>query len=240
MRWVFVLIIMLLITPAYAGVISIVIDDLGYSEYQGNAAIDLPANVTLSVLPTTPFAESLIQKAILDGHEVMLHLPMQANTQAPLEHNTLTNQMLESELKQHLTTLLQQYPDISGVNNHMGSSLTSNIEPMQWLMQTLAEHQSLFFVDSRTSIHTVAQQQAQAFGIPNTRRDIFLDNQPNNPDAIREQLAALKRQAQKNGFALAIGHPHPQTLRILQQELPLLSAEGFELVPVSEYIARQR
>ncbi len=239
MRYLITLVLYLLITPAYAGVISIVIDDLGYSEHQGQRAINLPAAVTLSVLPVTPYSESLIEKASANGHEVMLHLPMQAESYAPQEPDTLTISMTETELKEKVSYFISLYPNIAGVNNHMGSGITSSEQKMEWLMQTLADQPPLFFLDSRTTSLTVAQQQAQLHQIPNTRRDIFLDNDPGDLEEIRAQLKNLVTKAQREGFALAIGHPHPNTLTILEQELPSLASQGIELVPVSEYIARQ-
>jgi len=92
----------ILITPAHAGVISIVIDDLGYSQSMGSQAIDLPAEVTLSILPATPYADLILKNAKIHGHEVMLHLPMQANQPAPEEPNTLTTAMSEQEVKNKL------------------------------------------------------------------------------------------------------------------------------------------
>ncbi len=239
MRLLTSLLLYLLITPAQAGVISIVIDDLGYSETLGQRAINLPAAVTLSVLPDTPHSNSLIYEASANGHEIMLHLPMQASEAAPQEPQTLTLDMGERELKDKLQQLISNHPEIAGVNNHMGSGMTRSDQQMQWLMQSLAERPDLFFLDSRTTAFTVAQKQAGIHNIPNTRRDVFLDNEPDDPEKIRAQLNALINKAKRDGFALAIGHPHPTTLHILEQELPRLESQGIELVPVSEYISRQ-
>ena len=239
MRLVSSILLYLLITPAQAGVISIVIDDLGYSESLGQRAINLPAAVTLSVLPNTPHSNTLIHKASANGHEVMLHLPMQASEAAPQEPQTLTLDMSERELKEKIEHLISDHPGIAGVNNHMGSSMTRSDQKMQWLMQSLAEQPNLFFLDSRTTALTVAQKQAGIYDVPNTRRDVFLDNEHNDPEKIRAQLNILINKAKRDGFALAIGHPHATTLRVLEQELPGLASRGIELVPVSEYISRQ-
>ena len=44
----------------------------------------------------------------------------------------------------------------------------------------------------------------------------------------------MKRLARKRGSAVAIGHPYPATLELLERELPKLADEGFMLVPLSE------
>jgi len=231
--------LLILITPAHAGVISIVIDDLGYSQSMGSQAVQLPAEITLSILPATPYADAILKNAKIHGHEVMLHLPMQAKHPAPEEPNTLTTAMTEQELKNKLAELLNRYPDISGVNNHMGSRATSSPNTMAWLMQALAEQDNLFFLDSRTTADTIAESTASEYLIPTTRRDIFLDHSPNSYSDIAEQLKRLSQQAKNTGFALAIGHPNALTLEVLQVELPKILNDGVELLPVSEYIKRK-
>lgn len=239
MRLKLLAILVVLITPAHAGVISIVIDDLGYSQSMGSQAVQLPSAVTLSILPATPHADTILEKAKKHGHEVMLHLPMQAKQPAPQEPNTLTMAMSELELKGKLEELLHRYPDVAGVNNHMGSQLTSSASTMAWLMQALAEQENLFFLDSRTTADTVAERTASKYLIPTTRRDIFLDNSPNSYEDIARQLQQLSQQAKDTGFALAIGHPNALTLEVLQAELPKILNDGIELLPVSEYIKRK-
>jgi len=235
----FLALLFILITPAHAGVISIVIDDLGYSQSMGSQAVQLPAEVTLSILPATPYADVILKNAKQHGHEVMLHLPMQAKQPAPEEPDTLTTAMTEQELKNKLGELLRRYPHISGVNNHMGSRATSSPNTMAWLMQALAEQDNLFFLDSRTTADTIAELTASEYLIPTTRRDIFLDHFPNSYADITRQLKRLSQQAKNTGFALAIGHPNALTLEVLRVELPKILDDGVELLPVSEYIKRK-
>ena len=169
----------------------------------------------------------------------MLHLPMQAKQHAPEEPHTFTLSMSEQELKNKLYDLLTRYPDIAGVNNHMGSRLTTSANTMAWLMQALAEQDNLFFLDSRTTADTIAESTATEYLIPTTSRDIFLDNSPNSYDDISKQLKRLSQQAKETGFALAIGHPNAITLKVLEAELPKILNDGVELLPVSEYIKRK-
>jgi polysaccharide deacetylase 2 family uncharacterized protein YibQ len=69
-------------------------------------------------------------------------------------------------------------------------------------------------------------------GIPAARRDVFLDSS-RDPADIRAQLERLKRKARSHGVAVAIGHPYPETIALLEESLPALIEEGFELVPAS-------
>ncbi len=218
--------------------IAIIIDDLGYKYKQDSRAIQLPSQVTLSFLPFTPHADSLIKVAHSQGHDIMLHLPMQALMETMyLGPGALTSNMTESEFKQSVKKSIGSIPHVKGINNHMGSLMTSKPKAMKWLMQELVKT-NLYFVDSRTTIETVAEQTANDFNVSNTRRNIFLDHETNRP-AIEFQFKQLVKQAKKYGFAVAIGHPHRATLSVLEERIPQLKAQGIELVPVSQLIKKQ-
>jgi len=64
---------------------------------------------------------------------------------------------------------------------------------------------------------------------------VFLDNVA-EVDAIVKELRQLARKARRNGAAVGICHPYPETLQALRQELPRLAAEGIEFVPVSALV----
>ena len=107
---------------------------------------------------------------------------------------------------------------------------------MQWLMTELKRHGGLFFVDSYTTPASVALQMAQEAGLPATRREVFLDNDP-APAAIEHEFARLMARARRHGQAVAIGHPYATTLAFLERVLPQLADRGIELVPVAAVLA---
>ncbi len=71
--------------------------------------------------------------------------------------------------------------------------------------------------------------------VPAASRNVFLDDVPTR-DAVRRQLALAVRRARQQGFAIAIGHPHPATLQALAESLPQLEAHGVTLVFASELV----
>lgn len=219
-------------------VITIIIDDMGNHESHGRAALAVPGAVTYAFLPHTPFAREFALKAHGDGKEVMLHLPMQSHEGNRLGPGALTLHMTEKAFKQTLERDLDAIPHVKGINNHMGSLLTRHPGAMEWLMQGVKLRGNLFFIDSRTTHETVGEQIAKEYGIPNSRRDIFLDND-RNPDAIRDQFRRLIDRAQHNGHAIGIGHPYPETSQILQEVLADIESLGIRLIPASEMIAQQ-
>ncbi|WP_053980227.1 divergent polysaccharide deacetylase family protein [Marinagarivorans algicola] len=226
-------------TPAQSSnIMAIVIDDIGYQRREGLRTLHLPGKLTIAVLPFTPFAQTLAKRAPKLGKEVMLHAPMEPKA---LQHwgEGLTAVMTETELRNDFVAMINDIPNLIGVNNHMGSGLTENAQVMDWLMAELPQR-GLYFIDSRTSAKSAAYTAAKKRGIPTYQRDIFLDNN-RDKKAINQQLNRLIRATQKTGMALGIGHPYPETLDVLEQRLPELKALGIELVTVSELLnARSR
>ena len=215
--------------------IALIIDDIGDNLHLGLRAIHLPGNVTCAFLPHTIYARQLSIAAHKRGKEVMLHLPMEPEEGKDPGPGALTLNMTRSEFIHTVESDLRAIPYATGINNHMGSLLTQHPGDMRWLMQDINRHGNLFFVDSRTTEFSVAQQVAQESGIPNIRRDVFLDNDQ-EAASIAEQFSRLITLARHRGSAVAIGHPHPATLKFLEGQLPHLAELGIQLVPVSDLI----
>ena len=215
--------------------VSIIIDDLGYQYKAGLRALRLNADITYAFLPRAPYTRRLAQRAYRLQKEIMLHLPMESDGENKLGPGALTQCMTEIEFKNRVRTDLAAVPHVSGFNNHMGSYLTKNPRLMGWLMQVMMFRDDLYFVDSRTTIETVAQQEAERRGIAATRRDIFLDYE-RGATVVADQLRQLLLHARRYGSAVAIGHPYPETLAALEAWLPNLQQHGIQLVPVSKMI----
>lgn len=213
--------------------IAIIIDDMGDQHAAGQRALQLPGPVTYAFLPHTPFGASLADAAHRLNKEVMLHLPMQAvNSNNLLGPGALTLDMSRDQFRTTLLEDLHAIPHVVGINNHMGSLLTRHPGHMQWLMEELQHRGGLYFVDSRTTHHTVARQLAGEHQVPARQRDIFLDDDP-SPAAILGQFQRLVDTARRKGSAIGIGHPYDSTLTLLETLLPQLAPMGITLAPVS-------
>lgn len=216
--------------------VAIIIDDLGYSLTEGMRAISLPGPVAYAVLPGTPRAATLAEYAHEQGKEVLLHLPLQANNDDGKEEpESIALDMSQAQLDSIFDVALASVPHAIGVNSHRGSLLTRHPGHMQWLMEAISAHGQLFFIDSFTTHRSVALQLARENGIDATRRDVFLDPD-NDPATVAREFERMKRLARQRGAAVAIGHPYPATLELLEKELPTLEEEGFELVRISELV----
>ncbi|PSW11838.1 divergent polysaccharide deacetylase family protein [Photobacterium rosenbergii] len=216
---------------AQAAKLAIVIDDLGYQRMPA-ALSALPPQVSISILPDTPYDRATSKLAHKQQRDVLLHMPMEPLHRAPLEMATLTREMDQQTLQHVLRWGLERVPDAIAVNNHMGSALTQSPQAMDWVMEVLSE-QGLFFLDSRTSAKSVALERAQQQNVPALRRHIFLDHL-STEKFVNQQLSRAIQQAKKRGYAIAIGHPYPVTLEMLSQVIPTLEQQGVQLVRISE------
>lgn len=229
-------------SPAMADVadvlprIAIIIDDLGYGLAAGERAVSLPGPVAFGVLPATPRGKALAEKAHANGKEVLLHLPLQSATQMETEEpGGLFLDMTRGQFASAFTDSFESVPHAVGINSHRGSLLTRHPGHMAWLMEEIGQRDKLFFVDSYTTHESIALKLAREAGVPAVRRDVFLD--PDKaPGTLEREFARLKKLARQRGFAVGIGHPYPQTLSLLEHELPKLEDEGFELVSISRYV----
>lgn len=234
------LVLLGLLAPAGAQPrLALIIDDVGNDYAAAQKVLTLPKGVTVSILPQLHNSARIARQAHAQGREVMLHLPMQAMNNKRLGPGGLTQAQTREQLQQTLRENLLSVPFAAGVNNHMGSLLTRDPKRMAQIMDVLREQGELYFVDSRTSADTLAEQMAQANGLRHARRDVFLDHQ-REPAYIRSQLKRALQLARMRGSAIAIAHPYPQTLTVLSEVLPELQAQGIALIPVSQVITHQR
>ncbi len=218
--------------------VAIIIDDLGYKIKLDKRATQLPGKITYAFLPHSPHLKTLAETVNSLGNEIMLHLPMQSNGVTNLGPGALTNTMSEKEFKESIVKSIHSIPHVKGINNHMGSLITRQKESMNWLMDEMLKT-NLYFVDSRTTADTLAEQTANEYQIQNTRRDVFLDHE-HDRSTIEFQFERLIKLAKKNGSAVGIGHPFTETLDVLEQKIPQLKAEGIQLVLISELIQQKQ
>ncbi len=219
-------------------VIAVVIDDLGNTLGEGRRVAALPGPVTCSILPHTAHAREIAELAHGAGKEVMLHLPMESVDDEPLGPGGISLDMTETEIARTVNDDITSIPHLAGVNNHEGSLMTQHPGDMAWIMQALHAAGPYFYIDSYTTVDSVAYQMARENGVPAARRNVFLDD-VNTAEAVAGQWQRLLKIARRGGFAIAIGHPRSATLAMLEEEIPKLAAENVTLVPVSRIVALQ-
>ncbi|WP_258238810.1 divergent polysaccharide deacetylase family protein [Arcobacter sp. CECT 8985] len=208
--------------------LAIIIDDVTLQR-QVKAIKKIGYKITMSFLPPTkhhPDSAKIAQNLPF----YIIHFPMQAQSFKFEEEHTLHVGDSFKKIENRVKQLRHWYPNAEYTNNHTGSKFTSNDKSMDYLFKALKEYNFLF-VDSRTTAKTVAKKYAKKYDMPYISRNIFLDNKQKF-DYIQNQLKKAIRIAKKTGYAIAIGHPHSITLKVLNDSKPLL--KNLDLVYVKE------
>jgi len=217
--------------------IAIVIDDVGINQPRSQRAIALPGRLTIAFIPYGYNLPSLVGTARENGHEVLVHLPTEPmSPDVDPGPNALLTSLSLAEIKRRIDWNLSQFDGYVGLNNHMGSKFTAWTPGMELLIRE-TKARGMLFLDSITTQDSVGFRLARAVGVPNAIRDVFLDHDQ-RPEAIARQLRRTEGVAQSRGYAIAIGHPHDETLDELDIWLETVESRGFQLVPISAIVRR--
>ena len=181
-----------LAAPGYAGKLAIVIDDFGYRPHQENQVLTMPSAISVAVLPNAPHAREMATKAHNSGHEVLIHLPMAPLSKQPLEKDTLRPDMSSDEIERIIREAVDKVPYAVGLNNHMGSAMTSSLFGMQKVMQALGRY-NLYFLDSMTIGNSQAMRAANGTSVKVIKRRVFLDDTQNEADIRVQFNRAIQR-----------------------------------------------
>jgi polysaccharide deacetylase 2 family uncharacterized protein YibQ len=222
--------------PGDGAAVALVIDDLGRSVADLERLGRLGVPVTYAVLPYESRTAEVAAELGRRGAETILHLPMEPSNGADPGPGALTRAMAPAELARATREALAAVPGAVGVNNHMGSGLSADRGSMAAILAVVGER-GLYFLDSRTSARSVAYAAARELDVAAAERQVFLDPDP-RAAAVRYQFRRLLDAARERGAAIAIGHPHPETLAVLEEEVPLALAHGYRFVPVSYLVDR--
>ncbi|MBW6516784.1 MAG: divergent polysaccharide deacetylase family protein, partial [Candidatus Cloacimonetes bacterium] len=221
--------------PSKAPKLAIIVDDFG--EFAGSLLDEFLAtdpNITFSILPDLRFSRTVMDRAAASGREVILHIPMEplnyprvnpGNNPILVEHN-------DREISRLVDGYVRHLPRVVGANNHMGSLATADERVMTAVLTALARH-DLFFIDSRTTHHTVAVQVAQRLNVPVSQRDLFLDDPDSSEQTLRERLRQLNNLKDKRHVIVITHCSDRQRLQMLNLFVEEAKRMGFEIVPVS-------
>ena len=210
--------------------VALVMDDVGYDLHALQRLLALPIPIAISILPDATKAKQAAELAYQHGQVVMLHLPMEpANPhyRDKMDSSFLRVDMDKQTIQAMFNTALQRVPYVQGMNNHMGSMLTTLRKPMDWVMDVCAAH-NLFFIDSRTASKSVAFERAKAHQLTWGKRSIFLDHSARKEDMEKAWNSAQACAAKYRG-CIMIGHPHKETLRFLEIKFNNLEKEQLQV-----------
>lgn len=212
----------------------LVIDDLGIVKRTTKEIIDMEVPLTLAFLPYASDISSQANDAYNNGHDVLVHIPMEPKGKADPGPHALLSSTEPSVQMDSINYNLTQFENYVGINNHMGSKFTEDEEAVGRFLNVIKQ-KGLLVLDSKTTSESVLEALADQNEIPVINRDVFLDN-TNEVDYILEQLKELEQKAKKNGNAVGIGHPYPETVIALKRWIPTLKEKGITIVPISQTV----
>ena len=222
--------------PLPQGALAIVLDDMGQRVDVADEAAALPFAVTFAIWPRAPHAHEVAEIAASRRLDCLLHQPMEPLPRADHRRpdpgpGALLTTMSAEEIRKVLDGNLRAQPTVIGLNNHMGSAFTGNISLCRTLTGMLGGR-GLAVLDSVTRSDPQLMPAAREAGLVGLARDVFLDTRRDTA-AILVALDAAAARARTKGMAVAIGHPHPETLRALRQ---WQDREGVAVVPLRRII----
>jgi len=212
--------------------VAIIIDDLGPSKTVAAAAFEIKTRLTLSILPGQPYSAWIAEEGHRLGHDIIVHIPMEAAPAHKPGEGGLYTWMTDGEIVETLDKDIRSVPHALGVSNHMGSVFTEDERAMQVVIAELKK-KNLFFLDSRTTPKSKGYNLAKMQGVKALSRDLFLDDK-DDPVEIEAQWKRLLQTANEKGHAVLLAHPRKNTLEFLRKKLK--DNSDVAVVPISELI----
>ncbi|MDD5212434.1 MAG: divergent polysaccharide deacetylase family protein [Sulfuricurvum sp.] len=197
----------------------IIMDDVSYAhDVKAIRSVGLP--LVMSFLPPSHrHSESASLAHDVNGY--MVHLPLEALDFEGEEDVTLRVSDSKDTIAAQIQKIKKLYPNVHYINNHTGSKFTADEEAMDRLISVMKAN-GLIFVDSRTTAQSKAKMVDTKYGMRYLGRDVFLDHH-DGVENIKKQIREAVEIAKRNGSAIAIGHPRPDTLQALKESKDVLS-----------------
>ncbi|WP_260845612.1 divergent polysaccharide deacetylase family protein [Paenibacillus sp. Y412MC10] len=186
--------------------VAIIIDDFGNGQGGTEEMLSLPIKLTVAIMPFLPTSKSDAELAHKQGHDVIVHMPMEPKQGNPkwLGPGAITSNMSNEEIRKRVEDAIDNVPYAVGMNNHMGSKITGDERIMSIVLEVCRER-GLFFVDSKTNYHSVVGKLAVQMGMPPVANNIFLDDR-HTVSHVSKQMKAVETWASEHQNCVTIGH----------------------------------
>lgn len=218
---------------------AIVIDDFGYDRKGVEKMLNLDCTLTVAVMPCLQFSHQDAETAHKLGHEVILHMPMEAFGNLPHSWygplfiaNSDTPETAYNKMVQGINDI----PYCNGVNIHMGTAVSKNKTLMREIIKATKER-NMLFLDSRTTEGSVCEEVGKEIEAPVVLRDVFLEEQRANYAITTDRITDAINICLQKGKCIAIGHigsvGRDITAECLKDNLNRIKSAGIEIVPLS-------
>lgn len=224
------------------GKLAIIIDDFGNHAGGMEEILRINRPLTLAIMPFFQDSKQIAQRANSLGFEVMIHMPMET-VHVPVAWygpRYIRAGMARDQIAKILDDAKAAIPFATGVNNHMGVTVSQNEKVALSILKEVKKQQ-WHFVDSLTVSNSVFPRLAKEAEIPFLQRDVFIDHSGGINEAKR-QLFLAGKVALKYGKAVAIGHVGGQgksTAQAIREMVAPLEEMGVDFVFVSDLLYTQ-
>lgn len=221
---------------------AIVIDDFGsYDESGVETMLSINKPLTCAVIPLVDNTKKHLELISKTNHEIILHLPMQSHVTLPESwYGSTYIKIGESQktIENKINQCLKDFPQIKGFNMHIGSGVSQSKETMKNIYN-FANHNNLYFLDSRTIETTASKKASEETDSIYLGRDEFLEADKNKSYSnVKFRLLEGAKKAIKQGSSIVIGHVGAeggeQTAKAIIDTLPEIEKMGVEIVSLSE------
>ncbi|WP_373072413.1 divergent polysaccharide deacetylase family protein [Sulfurimonas sp.] len=207
-----------IVSPDQKPKLAIILDDVSVrSQVEAIKNLNLP--LTMSFLPPSKHRPNSAKLAQNESF-YMVHLPMEAMSFTKEEPFTLRVDDSQDKISNRIQKLKELFPKVRYINNHTGSKFTSNERAVNKLIYELKKN-NINFIDSRTIADTKVPKVMKNYGMKYIGRDVFLDHH-SDKNYVKSQIKRAIKIAKEHGTAIAIGHPHKNTLLAIKESKELL------------------
>ena len=217
--------------------VALIIDDFGpgLNSKMVRGFMDLPHNITISIIPGNSHSAKVGRMAARAGKEVFIHLPMEPIESVSMDEPDMVYADADSlTLHNIIARVADELPQAVGMNNHMGPKASLMDELMASLASEL-NSRNWVFIDSRTVPHSRSLSHMRKAGVPSAGRDIFLDFD-RDMKVIKDQLEKTVNIAKSRGWSIGIGHVRKNTLKVLLETLPQYESVGIRFVFITDLL----
>ncbi|MCM3783084.1 divergent polysaccharide deacetylase family protein [Neobacillus mesonae] len=217
---------------------AIIIDDLGNGMKGTEEIMSLPIKVTVAIMPFLPTTKKDAEFAHQKGIDVLIHMPMepQRGRKDWLGPGAITSDLSDEEIRKRVEAAIDDVPHAIGMNNHMGSKITTDRRIMSIVLDVCKER-GLFFVDSKTHHQSVVAELAIQKGLPPVVNDIFLDDR-HTISHVTNQIKLAEKKLENQDTCVMIGHVGGgglTTASAIQSSIPRWSGK-IETISISEMV----
>ena len=217
--------------------LAIIINNFGYNQsplYKN--FMSLSADITFAITPGNLNTKWSLKLAIEKEKEIIIHMPMEAkNTSLGAnEKYWISDTMAKELIIANLDSAANELPLAFGLDNYMGSKVTSNSEFVNILMSWI-DKKGLYFIDNLNCLGSIAYTVAKNRNIPAGVRNVFINNR-NSPKVIKNNLDKAIKIARQSGKAIAVGRATQNTFSVMQEYLEANKFEDIILCFASEIV----